>query len=339
MRILWVLILGCCSITSFSQFTEFDSLDFEKPDSIAALYRGFSLNNQEKLSNLLTKDLSNDVDKFRCIFKWVTDNISYDLDLYHESNKKNQELRFKRNQLAKWQRHFDKKLTKRLIQKKSTVCAGYASLLKTLCGLANIKCEIVSGYGRTGFNVGQGKVNHAWNAVFLNDRWLLCDPTWASGYVDEDELRFTRSFNRYYFLADPGLFSANHFPSDPSWFLTFDKPTIQSFLNGPLKSTGFIQFKLNHYRPEIGRLKVTPDSVMRFSFTSNLPAKSMKSVHIDIYKKSKRSFKSVDSKNIDLMIDKEGYYYFSFNLCDKGDFRVLIFYNRRLLLSYEVFSK
>lgn len=339
MRVLWVLLFSCCSLTSYSQFTEFDSLDFTMPDSIAAYYRGHSLKDKEKLALLLTKDFPSDVDKFRCIFKWITDNVSYDLDLFHESNQKNKEYRFQRNKLKKWNKQFNKKLTKHLIQKKSTICSGYASLLKELCQYAGISCEIISGYGRPYFPIGSGSVNHAWNAVRLNDRWYLCDPTWASGYVDEDELHFTRNFNKNYFLTDPPLFSADHFPSDPNWFLTFDKPTIRNFLDAPIKRSGFIQYKLNHYRPEIGRMVVTPDSLMRFSFTSNLPAQSMKSVQVDIYKKSKRGFESVYSKSLDLSIDKEGYYYFSFNLCDKGTFRVQIYYKRKFILGYEVFSK
>jgi hypothetical protein len=339
MRILCVLILTCCCLPVYSQFTEFDSLDFTFPDSIAAYYQGYSLKDEEKLALVLTKDFSREIDKFRCIFKWVTDNIAYDLDLFHESNQKNNEYRFKRNKLEKWRKQFDKKLTRHLIQNKSSICSGYASLLKRLCQFAGIPCEIISGYGRTKFPIGRGAINHAWNAVSINNRWYLCDPTWASGYVDEDETHFIRRFDRHYFLADPVLFSANHFPADPSWFLTFDKPTLRSFLDAPLKSTGFIKYKINHYRPEIGKLNVTPDSLMRFSFTSNLPAKSMKSVHVDIYKRSKRSFKIVDSKKIDLLIDKEDYYYFSFNVCDKGEFRVLIFYNRTMLMGYEVFSK
>ncbi|NOS90875.1 MAG: hypothetical protein HOP30_03035 [Cyclobacteriaceae bacterium] len=339
MRVLWVLLLTFCGLPSYSQFTEFDSLDFTMPDSIAAWYRGHSLKDREKLAQLLTKDFPSDVDKFRCIFKWVTDNISYDLDLFHENNQKNKEFRFKRNKLTSWRKQFDKKLMKRLVQKKSSICSGYAMLLKELCQYAGISCETIFGYGRTNFPIGRGSFSHAWNAVRLNDRWYLCDPTWASGYVDEEELHFTWSFNKNYFLTDPQLFSVDHFPSDPNWFLTFDKPTIRNFLDAPIKKSGFIQHKLNHYRPEIGRMNVTPDSLMRFSFTSNLPAKSMKSVHVDIRKKSKRSFKSVDSKIIDLFIDKEGYYYFSFNLCDKGEFRVLIFYERKFILGYEVFSK
>jgi uncharacterized protein YegL len=79
MRALLIFIALLISFPSFSQYSEFESVDFSRADSIAENYAGYGLRDQKKLADLLTKDLPTDVEKFRAIFKWVTLNISYDL--------------------------------------------------------------------------------------------------------------------------------------------------------------------------------------------------------------------------------------------------------------------
>lgn len=59
--------------------------------------------------------------------------------------------------------------------KKKAVCQGYASLLYRMCNQAGIKCRIISG------TVGNEK--HAWNAVYMNGAYYLCDATFDSENV------------------------------------------------------------------------------------------------------------------------------------------------------------
>jgi transglutaminase/protease-like cytokinesis protein 3 len=217
MRLLPFLLFTLFGIPAFSQFSEFESYDFQQADSIAKLYNDYDLRDQKKLTGLLTKDLNCEVEKFRVIFKWITNNVSYDINLFNESTKQEAEFRFQKKKLHRWRTGFNKKILRKLIVGKSTICFGYASLLETMCGFIGIQCEIINGYGRTTRDrIGYGKIDHAWNAVFLKDKWYLCDPTWASGYVDEEFEKFKRNFNKNYFLTDPILFSANHYPKNKS---------------------------------------------------------------------------------------------------------------------------
>lgn len=184
MRALLISFALLSSLTSFSQYSEFDSVDFSKADSIAELYSEFDLRNQKNLAELLTKDLTTDVQKFRSIFKWITLNISYDLVLYRESTSKELQYKFRKNKLEHWRKHFNKKVLKTLVKHKRSICSGYSLLLQSLCAHTNIQCEVIEGYGRTtNTPIGSGRINHAWNAVNLNGNWHLCDATWASGYT------------------------------------------------------------------------------------------------------------------------------------------------------------
>jgi hypothetical protein len=328
------------SVLGFPQFLDFETTDFTKPDSIAALYENFDLKDQQKLTSLLTKDLSSDVEKFRAIFKWIANNISYDIVLYDEKKKKEYQFKYKKRKLEKWKKGFDKRLLKRLIIGKESICSGYSSLLETMCGFAGITCEVISGYGRNELDrMGYGVIDHAWNAVFINNKWYLSDPTWAAGYVNEDFNQFRKRFNKNYFLADPFFFALDHYPKNPDWLLLTDKPTLKYFLNSPYKGEGFITNKLNHYKPTEGSIKLKGDSVITFAFTSNLPPDSLKKVSVDLYSKSKFSFKHFRSEVFPLKVDQEGYYNFNLILKEKGLIRIRIFIGRKLAFTYEVFSR
>lgn len=50
------------------------------------------------------------------------------------------------------------------------VCDGIASAFKLLCHIEGIQCVEVSGYANEA---------HAWNKVFINGDWYLCDATWG----------------------------------------------------------------------------------------------------------------------------------------------------------------
>ena len=72
-------------------------------------------------------------------------------------------------------------------------------------------------------------------AIKLNEKWYLCDPTWASGIPDPETNIFKFDYNDGYFLANPELFSINHFPQNQNWtLLGMDSPTYETFLNAPI---------------------------------------------------------------------------------------------------------
>ena len=70
------------------------------------------------------------------------------------------------------------------------MCTGYAYLIKEMCFIADLDCEIIDGYARAfDANVnGLESLNHSWNAVKLNNKWYLCDATWSSGYMVNNSL-------------------------------------------------------------------------------------------------------------------------------------------------------
>ena len=171
------------------------------------------------LSNLthsLILPAENDIEKIRAIFTWVTKNIEYDEAAYQGDIKRINHSNYD------------------VLSRGKAVCFGYANLVKSMAEIADIPCEVISGYSKelVYSSPSVEEIDHAWNAVLIDNRWRLLDATWASGLhssepKDKDE-------NLAYFLTDPQKFIADHLPSDPAWQLLPYPVNIEQFKNAYL---------------------------------------------------------------------------------------------------------
>lgn len=233
LKFLFFVLLSC---SSFSQINDFKNISFNKADKIAYEFKGKNLNDLPKLSHNLTKSLSSDVEKFRAIYVWVCTNVENDYSLIKKNTRKRNKYENDSVKLLEWNKEISKETFKKLLKQKKTVCTGYAYLIKELSNLANIKCEIVNGYGRTAETDFSTSVipNHSWNAVELNSKWYLCDATWSSGVFDLNKNTFILDYNDGYFLTNPKDFLKNHFPLDSKWQLDEEKLNFVDFKEFPL---------------------------------------------------------------------------------------------------------
>lgn len=252
------------------QVTDFGNVDFHKADSIANHYHGESLTNLPLLSFKLTNGLNTDVEKFRALYVWVCKDIQNDYYFYKENKRKRENLYGDSLKLDKWNNSSLSRLMTKLVTEKQTVCTGYAYLLKELANLAGIECIIVDGYARTAStNVDRlGIPNHSWNAVKLDNKWYLCDPTWSSGtiYSYGDVTIFVHEYNDGYFLTEPRFFLKNHFPLDSKWTLVDDSST-ETFLDGPILYNDAYSYGLNPIYPTSMNLQIAKNDSITFSFS------------------------------------------------------------------------
>jgi hypothetical protein len=108
-----------------------------------------------------------------------------------------------------------------VLHSRKSVCAGYANLFEALGRAAGLEVATIPGFARGyGFRAGSesGDTNHDWNAVKLDGRWQLVDATWGAGHMDEQK-RYAREFDGFFFLTPPEQFIYRHFPKDPKWQL------------------------------------------------------------------------------------------------------------------------
>ncbi|MEO6347276.1 MAG: transglutaminase domain-containing protein [Aquaticitalea sp.] len=225
------------SFQCVAQKADFESINFQQADNRALECKNDRLDNLPQLAQHLTSQLPTEVEKFRAIYRWVCNNIANDYLLYERNMHKRQRFKDDPLKLKAWNEKFKKISFQKMRDDHKAICTGYAYLVKELSALVNIPCEVVHGYAKTStINVETLNMpNHSWNAVELNGKWYLCDPTWASGIPNADTFLFEFSYNDGFFLASPELFAINHFPEDTKWLL-LDKnaPSFEDFLEAPI---------------------------------------------------------------------------------------------------------
>ena len=205
-----------------------------------------------EVANMLTQDLKTEHEKFRTIFRWITDNIEY-------------------NKTAQNVADADK-----VVRKNKAVCQGFSNLLKEMCNVINIPCESITGFTKTeiaDINRPLKKTDHAWNCVKLYDKWYLVDVTWATSKFNVITHKFMKEFDEYYYLTPPEKFILDHYPKEKKYqFLA--KPIKKSvFVKAPVYYTDYFHMQLNNVSPSKGAFKWKLEKPIRIEVESLTPLK------------------------------------------------------------------
>jgi len=137
-------------------------------------------------------------------YRWVTDNISYDMDSMLSIN---------------WSKEEDEKVAATLRRKKG-VCDNFATLYADLLNRMQIPAYVVNGLTRQ--NGRAARTAHSWVAVQKGNDWLFCDPTWDAGFTTSPR----------YYLNSPVDFIFTHWPFDPMWQVSNAPVSLKDFENG-----------------------------------------------------------------------------------------------------------
>lgn len=153
-----------------------------------------------KLSNDITAGITDDYQKVKAIHDWVAENIYYDYDAFKVGN-------------------YDNLDAKNMLRTKKGVCEGYANLFAALVRAQNIPCRKQGGYAlgvgvdkewnQANLNVTES--NHAWNEVFLDNRWIIIDSTWDSpNKYEYGKYEKGNFISQVYFDSTMEFFSLSH---------------------------------------------------------------------------------------------------------------------------------
>lgn len=164
------------------------------------------------LAEYLTKPAHDDQEKARAIYRWIAENIAYDMRSFRAAKSGNST---ERNPSAA-----------SILQSRGALCSGYARLFESLAAAAGLKVAVIDGCAKgLGYTVGSQvteSCGHQWNAVSIDGKWRLIDCAWGAGYVDGQD-RSVSEFDDHFFLTPPEEFIYDHFPTDSKWQL-LDKP-------------------------------------------------------------------------------------------------------------------
>ncbi|WP_185783446.1 transglutaminase domain-containing protein [Croceivirga lutea] len=249
---LFLILLNLHSIM-YAQHEEKTNTVFARADSIAATYEASAIENLPVLVHNLTANLASKKEKFRAIYMWVSTHIKNDYYAYERVKKNHQKFSEDTTAFLKWNSKQFFKALRNIRKHQKASCTGYAYLIQHMAQLANIECVIVNGYGKTATTLTyeNSLPNHSWNAVFLENKWYLCDATWSAGKVvfDEGLPRFEFDYNDGFFLAEPSQFALNHYPLKKDWLLLNEPLSFEDFVERPLVYNYAFQFGISPIKP------------------------------------------------------------------------------------------
>lgn len=328
MKINLIVLFLISHLLIVAQISNFKDVEFTKAENLVKINEGSSIDNLPLLTHKLTHSLSTDIEKFRAIYLWVCHNIKGDYYQHNLVNRKRE--KFKNDSLGfiAWNNTYKKIAFKKLREQKKTMCTGYAYLIKEMAFIAGIECEIVDGYARS-FETNVNELesfNHSWNAVWLNNKWYLCDATWSSGYMLNGNI-FIKDYNDGYFLTDPVLFAKNHFPIKKKWFLN-DSLKQKTFTPEPIVYGETFVHQVIPMTPQPLYSDVIKNDEITFTFKA-LNEIDIKDVSlVQVLGKNHRTFKIYDLKNEDGTIS------FNYKFKQKGTFDLHLKIKNDIVASY-----
>lgn len=172
----------------------------------------------DELAQFAKNNLRTDRQLARFFYYWIGSNIKYDYEFLTKavSNR------------SSYGEYLDKQDAYRVFDERKGVCAGYASLYNWFMEEVGIDVVYISGHIRNEQNWFEmvspnQNTGHAWNAVRLNDEWVLVDTTWGASYsASETDL---------YFDMQPEIAIITHFPRNRKWQLLENPLTFREFSN------------------------------------------------------------------------------------------------------------
>lgn len=151
----------------------------------------------KELAAEITEGKDAERDKTKAVYEYVAKNIAYDVDKFNTDN-------------FNWD---DSAL--KALETKIGVCQDYAYLAIALLRASEIEARFVEGNAGSGFTRGVLGGRHAWVEAKVDGEWLTMDPTWGSGYVEND--KFVAAYNEDYFDPDKKSFEETHYRTGISY--------------------------------------------------------------------------------------------------------------------------
>jgi len=127
-----------------------------------------------KLAKELTKTKKTEADKIEVTYQYMVQQFSYDF-----VKLKNLEYDYI-------------PVIDDVLKKKLGICYDYSAVYASMLRSQGIKCKLVMGY------TSYVKEYHAWNEVYVNDKWVVVDTTYDSQmYANRVQYKFEKSRSEY----------------------------------------------------------------------------------------------------------------------------------------------
>jgi transglutaminase/protease-like cytokinesis protein 3 len=272
-KVFVLLIAFLITKKAYSQEGYLSTLSFTKADSLVKTYPNH-LTSIDNLAYRIQNDFTSQQEQLRAAFTWIATHIMYDLNDYYSLRPPKRIYYTSKEERRRKLKKAQDQLAATTLTTKKGLCESYASMAKVLCNRLKFPAVIINGYTKMDtrlIGTTPGIKNHAWNAVYLNERGHLLDATWAAG--DETEYRKTWSFrfNDHYFLEDPSHFITHHFPEDPNWQLLEVPVSKAVFFKTPIFYEAYYEMDVTLSASHNGTLILNPKTRTLFVYFDSKP--------------------------------------------------------------------
>jgi len=243
----FILLFLFANFFCYAQTLDLKKVDYRKADSVAINFPKRKYKTATELVAPLTEGFTTEYEKFRVLFRWITENIEYNKSAANAAD------------------------ADKVVRKNKAVCQGFSNLLKEMCNSANIECEVVVGYTKTDvkdINRKLKKTDHAWNIVTLNGQKYLVDVTWATSKYNMVTRKFQKDFDEHYFLTPPDKFILDHLPENKKDQLIEKPISKKKFSSTPLLYADYFHLGIESISPNKGELKLKKNKPFVFTFTT-----------------------------------------------------------------------
>jgi transglutaminase-like putative cysteine protease len=145
-----------------------------------------------KLAKQITKNMSDPYEKTKMIHDLVTTMVEYDVKNLNLGNVKMYSA-------------------SETLETGIAMCTGYANLVAALNRAIGIPARVVTGEAISEDEEFAGESsNHAWVETFVDNRWVVQDPTWDSGAISKSENVFIPWYSDEYFDMTEAEFAKDH---------------------------------------------------------------------------------------------------------------------------------
>ena len=163
------------------------------------------------LTDSLCKHIKDKQEQVKAIYKWIAQNISYDVTCVNTPNT---------NSLGVRLRH--------VMEKRYGICQHYSDLFVSMCGFIEVESWVVNGFTKQNNELSQ--LGHAWNVAKIYDDYFLFDVTWGAGYIKNGT--FVKKYNPKFCMTSPAAFAKSHIPYETYWQLQNYPISFSEFIQG-----------------------------------------------------------------------------------------------------------
>ena len=264
--------MGCLSSLIFNKYENIPSpsLNNDIIDQILSSTPDREKSSLEDLIKYFKSQSSNLTvqDKIFLVFKWISNNISFNCDDYINKLKNKEDMDI----LAQEEIYSEGKATSH----------EFSTLFITILTEIdqNIETKLIIGYikdFRYKFGFEYQEPNHEWVGVKIYGTWYLVDPTLGAGYCifSDKKLQFIKDFNSFYCFPKPNNFIRTNFPNEENNQFLSKKISINNFYNMPVYKSNFFKYGFKFVEPEEGILNIEKEGKIIINLQNDVDIKNI----------------------------------------------------------------